>query len=84
METLVVRPTADLGGIAAHVRREAQARMGALTRLITFSAARGTPHDEADLLSYLFFDQAFTRPLLELGREDARRREEEIARVLLD
>jgi NTE family protein len=81
VEALVVRPSDDLGAIAARAQHE-PARLGALARLVTYSAARGTPKNEADLLSYLFFDRRFTRPLLELGREDARRNEEAILRVL--
>jgi hypothetical protein len=45
-------------------------------------ATRGTPANEADLLSYLFFDRRFTQPLIELGREDARRREDDIVQTL--
>jgi NTE family protein len=84
VEATVVRPSVDLGSIAARVQREPQAQhMGALARLIMRSAVRGTPPNEADLLSYLFFDKVFTRPLVELGREDARRREEEIVRAIV-
>jgi hypothetical protein len=46
------------------------------------SALRGVPEEEADLFSYLYFDASFTEPLIELGRADARRQEEEIVRLL--
>jgi NTE family protein len=81
VEAIVVRPSADLGSIAARVQREA-GDLGSLARIITRAAARGTPPDEADLLSYLFFDRRFTAPLVELGREDARRRENDIIQTL--
>ena len=45
-------------------------------------ASRGVPHDEADLLSYLYFDRRFTRQLVEMGREDARQREDQILELL--
>jgi NTE family protein len=81
VDAIVVRPSVDLGAIAARVQREAH-DLGGLARIITRVAARGTPENEADLLSYLFFDRRFTEPLLELGREDARRREEDIVQTL--
>jgi NTE family protein len=82
VEAVVVRPSVDLGSIAARVQREPGKPLGALARVITGTAVRGTPPNEADLLSYLFFDRRFTEPLVELGREDARRREEDIVRTL--
>jgi NTE family protein len=83
VEAMVVRPSQDLGTIAAQVQRQAgSTSMGALARLITRTATRGTPPNEADLLSYLFFDKLFTEPLLDLGREDARRHADEIVRTL--
>jgi NTE family protein len=82
VEAIVVRPSVDLGSIAARVQREPGEPMAPLARLITRSVVRGTPPNEADLLSYLFFDRRFTEPLLELGREDARRREDDIVRAL--
>ena len=41
-----------------------------LTRRMANFAAKGVP-GEADLLSYLFFDNCFTKHLVELGRKDA-------------
>jgi hypothetical protein len=40
------------------------------------------PEKEADLFSYIYFDASFTEPLIDLGREDARRQEAEILRML--
>ena len=45
-------------------------------------ALRGVPEDEADLLSYIFFDKRFTAELIALGRDDARRQEDEIVALL--
>jgi len=38
--------------------------------------------DEADLLSYLLFDRSYTASLEELGYEDARAQQEELAAFL--
>ena len=56
--------------------------LGLLNSWIARIASRGTPEDEADLLSYVFFDRCFTGCLVEMGREDARRRQDEILELL--
>ena len=80
----VVRPSADIGGIAADCHRESGGlrALGVLPELIARAALRGVPQDEADLLSYLYFDRCFTTRLIELGREDARRAEHQIFELL--
>lgn len=81
VELAVVRPSEDIGAIAAdayHNRRSRSRSRGLLHRVFATSALRGVPHDEADLFSYLYFDASYTEPLMELGRADARRAEEEI------
>jgi NTE family protein len=83
VETAVVRPSEDIGRIAAHCyRKHGAASLGALPSLLTRFALRGVPEDEADLLSYVFFDRRFTADLVALGREDAKRSEAEIVRLL--
>jgi NTE family protein len=84
VDTVVVRPSRDIGGIAADVyRRGGESRSrGILPRILARTALRGVPQDEADLFSYLFFDSSFAKPLIELGREDARRQEDEILELL--
>jgi NTE family protein len=85
VDTVVIRPSRDIGAIAAdayHHRSHASRSRGLLPRLLARSVLRGVPEEEADLFSYLHFDANFTEPLLELGRADARRQEEEIVRLL--
>ena len=84
VETVVVRPREDVGRIAAQCwRAGAKAgTLGVLPSLLARAAMRGVPDEEADLLSYLFFDRTFTGELLALGREDARRHEESLAAAL--
>jgi NTE family protein len=82
--TAVVRPSEDVGRMAAecYQRQGGRRSMGVLPALLTWAASRGTPPEEADLLSYVFFDRCFTSRLVELGREDARQAEAEIFAVL--
>jgi NTE family protein len=85
VETVVVRPSQDIGSIAAdayHNRWGASQSRGLLPRLLARSALRGVPDEEADLFSYLYFDASYTEPLMKLGRADARSREAEILELL--
>ncbi len=83
VRTEIINPTKDLGMIAAECRHESRlASSGLLASLITQTASAGTPHDEADFLSYVYFDRAYTERLIELGREDARANEDAIVSLL--
>lgn len=84
VDATVIRPGRDLGRLAAECS-EAQMRTGEvdlLPRLLARLARGRAPGGEADLLSYLYFDRAYTAELLALGREDARRHEDALARLL--
>ena len=84
VRTLAIRPSEDIGRLAAHCHRETGGArtLGWLGELVARAASRGVPHDEADLLSYLYFDRRFTQQLVEMGREDARRREDDLLALL--
>ncbi len=85
VETVVVRPSEDIGSIAAdayHNRSNTRRSRGLLPRLLARFALRGVPADEADLFSYLYFDGSYTEPLIELGRSDAHSREADILELL--
>jgi NTE family protein len=87
VDACIVRPSQDVGGMCAEAYRHHRERSGShgLTAAILARAAvQGVPEREADLLSYIYFDASFTRPLMDLGWQDARRQEDAIVGLLLD
>jgi NTE family protein len=80
----ILRPSQDLGRLAAECyARSGNARaMGILPTLLARLAKQGVPDDEADLLSYLYFDGCYTAQLVELGREDTRAQHDALVELL--
>jgi len=71
---LLVRPSRDLGELAAEYVRTTEFRRrssGLAHKTILRLVERGAPR-EADLASYLLFDGGFADVLIDLGRRDAR------------
>lgn len=85
IDDLVIRPSEDLGRIAAEMRRSRAGLGGsALARLLMRSVESSGRPGEADLLSYFLFDARYIGELLRLGYCDARACEEELAAFFSD
>lgn len=86
VRTEILRPSEDLGRIAAECweRNGSTRSMGVLPAVLARLAKTGVPEDEADLLSYLYFDGCYTSRLVELGREDARAQHDAVLALLGD
>ena len=78
-------PSDDIGRIAAdcyHRGNGSSGIPGVLATLIKRTATMGVPKDEADFLSYIYFDRTFTDRLVDLGREDAKASGDRILELL--
>jgi NTE family protein len=81
---IAVRPSVDLGRIAAEHIRSHRVRFGRMlgrTLLRLLDVGEGA---DSDIASYLMFDGEYAKKLIELGRADARARRDEIAAFLFD
>ena len=80
IHALAIHPSEDIGRLAAAHLRTNRARFGKFlgrTLLRLLDIGEGA---DADLVSYLLFDGAFARDLMDLGARDARAREDDLAR----
>ncbi len=86
IDDLVIRPSLGLGTLAGQVLegKRGEASVAPLLRLFLRVLGSGGAASEADLLSYLLFDQAYSAPAAELGFADARAREEDLMRFFSD
>jgi len=85
IDELVIRPSQDPRALASaaldHLR--ARRRLSPLLRVFgrSIESAAGA---ESDLFSYVLFDAEYTAAICDLGYQDARRREEDLARFFSD
>jgi NTE family protein len=85
IDNLVIRPSEDLGRLAAEVvRDDPELQLGPFLGLLRRTTGAGSTAKEADLLSYLLFDAAYARPLAKLGYKDAEARQDELAAFFRD
>jgi len=81
--TFVLHPSVDIGWLAGEHLRNHSPKLSkimgqSMLRLLEVGEGR-----DADLASYLLFDGDFARILIDLGRQDAARRADELAEFLL-
>ncbi len=78
VETLYIRPSQDIGTLAAQHVRSGKLRGGAMLARRLLTLVDVGEAGEADLASYLLFDGTFARKLIELGRADAEARRHDV------
>jgi NTE family protein len=75
-----IRPSEDIGAIAADYVNAGKMKVsGVIARKLIQRLAAGEARHESDLLSYLMFDGGFADELIDLGRRDAAKKEDELA-----
>jgi NTE family protein len=85
IEDLVIRPSEDLGVVAADVvRNDPALDFGAFLGIVRRLTGAGTTAREADLMSYLLFDSTYGHRLSELGYKDAEAQEADLAAFFMN
>jgi NTE family protein len=80
IQAVHIRPSEDIGAIAADFAQSGKVKLrGPIARRLISRLAGGEARHESDLLSYLLFDGDFAAELIELGRRDAAKKEDELA-----
>jgi NTE family protein len=80
IQAVHIRPSEDIGALAADFVAKGRMKVsGMLARRLIHRLADGEARHESDLLSYLLFDGDFAEDLIELGRRDAAKKEDELA-----
>lgn len=80
IQAVHIRPSEDIGAIAADFASAGKVKVsGLVARRLIRQLSAGEARHESDLLSYLLFDGDFAAELIELGRKDAAKKEDELA-----
>lgn len=78
VRTIHVRASRNIGRMCAEFVRSPEFKAPGMLGRVMRRLAEGETSRENDLLSYLLFDGAFARQLVELGRADAQAKHEEL------
>jgi NTE family protein len=82
IQAVHVRPSVDIGEIAAEYVRSGRVKVkGLIARQLISRLSGGEAPHESDLLSYLLFDGEYARELIELGRSDAAKKADELCEL---
>lgn len=84
IHALAIHPREDIGRVANEHLRRNRPRFGRLLGRGLLKLLDLGEGSDADLVSYLLFDGDYARDLMRMGFEDARVREEELARFFFD
>jgi NTE family protein len=80
IQAVHIRPSEDIGAIAADFAAAGKVKVtGQIAKRLIGRLAGGEARHESDLLSYLLFDGEFAAELIDLGRRDAAKKEDELA-----
>ena len=75
---MILRPDEDLGKVAAEVWAKSDIELTRTTKLLLTHIAEREDIKEADFLSYLLFDTAYTTALEKMGYLDTQARHDEL------
>jgi NTE family protein len=80
IQTVHIRPSEDIGRMAADFAAAGKVKVtGTIAKGLIHRLAAGEARRESDLLSYLLFDGDFAAELIDMGRRDAAKKEDELA-----
>ena len=82
VNSLVLRPSVDIGRVAAEHLANNRARFGKILGRAFLGLLDVGEGADADLASYLLFDGRFARRLIQMGRDDAHAKRDEIVEFL--
>jgi NTE family protein len=83
VQTMILRPEADLGRVAAEVWAKKDIKLTRPTKLLLSHIAEKEGIKEADFLSYLLFDSAYTVAIERKGFNDTKARRAELIAFFL-